>query len=213
MTEPPSGRRPLASRNTVWAQALARRMAATRITPNQISMAGMGFAALAGLCFWCAGHSDGALRIILLSLAAAGCQLRLICNLLDGMVAIEAGKQTPDGAFWNEFPDRVSDILILVGIGAGLGLASLGWAAACMAVLTAYTRELGRAVGAPADYRGPMAKPHRMAVVTLGALLSIFDPLWAGQGRVLTVVLWVVVLGAAATVLRRSLRLIRYLKG
>ena len=211
MTEP-QGRRPLASRNTAWAQSLARRFAATRLTPNQISMAGVGFAALAGLCLWGVGHSDGALRIILLSLAAAGCQLRLICNLLDGMVAIEAGKQTADGAFWNEFPDRVSDILIFVGLGLGVGVAALGWAAACIAVLTAYTRELGRAVGAAADYSGPMAKPQRMALVTAGALASVFDPLWAGQGVLLLGVLWVLCLGGAATVMRRARHLIAHLQ-
>ena len=90
--------------------------------------------------------------------AALFIQLRLLCNLFDGMVAIEGGLASKDGPFWNEFPDRVADILILVGAGLACGFVALGWAAACMAVLTAYVRELGRAVNVPADYRGPMAK-------------------------------------------------------
>jgi phosphatidylglycerophosphate synthase len=209
MTE---NRRPLASRETHWARSLTRWLAATSITPNQISMVSMLMAALAGVAFYLAGSADGILRVVMLILAALFCQLRLLCNLLDGMVAIEAGKSAGDGPFWNEFPDRVSDILIVVGLGYGVGHSTLGWAAASFCVLTAYVRELGRASGAPADFSGPMAKPHRMALITAAALVSCFDPLWNGQDRVLVAALWVVALGAAVTVLRRSANLVRYLR-
>ncbi|HET9538688.1 MAG TPA: CDP-alcohol phosphatidyltransferase family protein [Mesorhizobium sp.] len=209
MTE---NRRPLASRETHWARSLTRWLAATSITPNQISMVSMLMAALAGVAFYLAGGADGVLRVVLLVLAALFCQLRLLCNLLDGMLAIEAGKSAADGPFWNEFPDRVSDILIVVGLGYGVGHSTLGWAAASFCVLTAYVRELGRASGAPADFSGPMAKPHRMALITAAALVSCFDPLWNGQDRVLVAALWVVALGAAVTVLRRSANLVRYLR-
>lgn len=209
MTE--GSRRPLASRDTAWARAVTRRLAASRITPNQISIAGMGFAAMAGLGFWGAGATEGLARAFLLLLAAAGCQLRLLCNLFDGLLAVEAGRGTPDGAFWNEAPDRVSDALILTGLGYGLGLPALGWAAAALAILTAYLRELGRAIGLPADFSGPMAKPQRMAVLTGAALLSLAEPLWSGQGGLLAAALWLVALGAALTALRRSLRMIRAL--
>lgn len=206
-------RRPLASRDTGWARTLTRRIAATSITPNQISMASMAFAALSGAGFFLAGDAEGWLRPGLLVLAAVCCQLRLLCNLLDGMVAIEAGKQAPDGAFWNEFPDRIADMLILVGIGYGVGLPALGFAAAAFAILTAYVRELGRAAGQPADFSGPMAKPHRMAVITAAAALSLFEPFWNGHGEVLTAALWVVAVGAALTAVRRSVRLVRGLRG
>ncbi|MET0940618.1 MAG: CDP-alcohol phosphatidyltransferase family protein [Mesorhizobium sp.] len=209
MTE---NRRPLASRETHWARSLTRWLAATSITPNQISMVSMLMAALAAIAFYLAGSADGVLRVVLLILAALFCQLRLLCNLLDGMVAIEAGKSAGDGPFWNEFPDRVSDILIVLGLGYGVGHPALGWAAASFCVLTAYVRELGRASGAPADFSGPMAKPHRMALITAAALVSCFDPLWNGQDRVLGATLWVVALGAAVTVLRRSANLVRYLR-
>ena len=159
MTE---NRRPLASRETHWARSLTRWLAATSITPNQISMVSMLMAALAGVAFYLAGGADGVLRVVMLILAALFCQLRLLCNLLDGMVAIEAGKSAADGPFWNEFPDRVSDILIVVGLGYGVGHSTLGWAAASFCVLTAYVRELGRASGAPADFSRPngQAAPH-----------------------------------------------------
>ena len=209
----PDSRRPLGSRDTAWAQAFARRLAVSRVTPNQISMAGMGFAGLAGLAFWGAGQAEGALRVLLLVAAALGCQARLICNLMDGLVAVEGGKRTADGAFWNEFPDRVSDTLILIGVGYGCGLPVLGWAAAAIAVLTAYVRELGRANGLSADFCGPMAKPQRMAVLTGAAVLAVAEPLWGGQGGLLRAALWLVCLGSLATALRRAVRQVRALRG
>ncbi|SCB11677.1 CDP-alcohol phosphatidyltransferase family protein [Rhizobium hainanense] len=206
-------RRPLASRNTRWAQTLARRMTMLSVTPNQISQASMAMAALAGASFWLSGVAGSSgTRVALLILAALFCQLRLLCNLLDGMVAVEGGKGEADGPFWNEFPDRVADILIFAGIGYGIAMPGLGWAAAALAVLTAYVRELGRATGNPSDFGGPMAKQHRMAVATAAALLSIVEALWSGGSWVLTIALWVVAVGSAVTVLRRAGNLIGHLK-
>lgn len=199
-------RRPLASRNTRWAQTIARRLAAMAITPNQISQASMAAAALAGLAFWLTSETQDGLRSLLFMAAALFCQLRLLCNLFDGMVAVEGGKGAPDGPFWNEFPDRVADLFILVGAGYGIGLPALGFAAGAFAVLTAYVRELGRANGAPSDFSGPMAKQHRMAAITLAAVVSAFEGLWLGDGEVLLAALVIVALGAALTALRRTRR-------
>src|SRR3954454_15611137 len=198
-------RRPLSSRDTPWARTLARRVAATSITPNQISQASMLAAGLAGASFWLSGFSADWTRALLLIAAAVFCQLRLLCNLLDGMVAIEGGKSAADGPFWNEWPDRVADLLILAGAGYGVGLPGLGWAAAALAIFTAYVRELGRANGLPSDFSGPMAKQHRMAVISLAAVLCVFEPLWSGRNQILTAALWIVAAGAVVTVLRRSL--------
>lgn len=207
-----SDRRPLASRDTGWARGIARRLSASGITPNQISMASMAMAAVAGAAFWLAGSAVSGPRTALLLAAALFCQLRLLCNLFDGMVAIEGGKQEADGPFWNEFPDRVADILILTGVGYGIGVPALGWAAAAFAVLTAYTRELGRNCGLPADFSGPMAKQHRMATITAAALLSLLEPLWRGQGEVLVIALWLIAVGAAVTALRRAANIVRGLR-
>lgn len=205
-----SNRRPLASRQSGWAARVSRWLSSTPVTPNQISMAGMGAALLAGLCFWAAGASEW--RWVFLLLAALGCQMRLLCNLFDGMVAIEAGRAAPDGGFWNEFPDRVSDLLILMGAALGIGEPALGWAAVSFAFLTAYVRELGVNCGLATDFAGPMAKQHRMAVISAGAVLSLAEPLWDGRGQVLTVALWIVAIGAGITALRRAWRLVAALR-
>ncbi|HBQ35865.1 MAG TPA: CDP-diacylglycerol--glycerol-3-phosphate 3-phosphatidyltransferase [Rhodobacteraceae bacterium] len=199
-------RRPLASRNTGWAKKITQRLAQTSITPNQISIASMIAAAIAGLLFFMGGQTDGFLRVTGLLGAALFCQLRLICNLLDGMVAVEAGKGSSDGAFWNEMPDRVSDVLILAGIGYAIGDPALGWATASFAVMTAYVRELGRASGRFADFCGPMAKPHRMATATFGAIIAVFLP----DYPILEITIWIILTGTIITVFRRSARLLQW---
>ena len=194
-------RRPLASRDTNWARATARWLTTKNVTPNGISIAAMGFALIGGAAFWASSHWTW-LAII----GALMCQARLLCNLFDGMVAVEGGKGTKDGPFWNEAPDRVSDLLLIGGAGLGAGVPALGFAAAALAVLTAYLRELGRAEGLPPDFGGPMAKPQRMAVLTLAGVVAVIWPpavMWA---------LWVIVLGAALTIALRSGRMIRALK-
>ena len=79
-------RRPLASRSSGWAQYLATRLTTSRVTPNQISVLSIAWAVLGGaLLVWSPGWPA--------FIACAVCvQLRLLCNLLDGMVAIEGGK-------------------------------------------------------------------------------------------------------------------------
>ena len=211
MTEQ-DARRPIAARNTGWSKRVASFLSRSGITPNQISVASMVFAAIAGGLLFASANAEGLLRAGLLLGAAIACQMRLLCNLFDGMVAIEGGLASKDGPFWNEFPDRVADILILVGAGLACGFVALGWAAACMAVLTAYVRELGRAVNVPADYRGPMAKQHRMAALTLGIVVTVFEPFWGWDGQALQVALLVITLGAAVTSLRRAAMLVKRLK-
>ncbi len=197
-------RRQLKSRDTGWAQAITRRLAETEITPNQISIASVGFAALAGLCFAATALTDGALGFFLLLAGALFVQVRLLCNLFDGMVAVEAGKGDATGSFWNEVPDRPADIFILVGFGIGAGIAWLGWAAAVLAVLIAYLRAFAGSLGQEASYSGPMAKQHRMAAVTVAAVGAVFLSAFIDAALILKFALWLIVLGELVTVLRRS---------
>lgn len=206
-------RRPLSSRNTRWARSIARWLAARAITPNHISQASMVAAAAAGACFWFAGSRVGFPAALLFLAAALFCQVRLLCNLFDGMVAVEGGKAEADGPFWNEFPDRIADVLILAGAGYGIGLPALGWSAAAFAVLTAYVRELGHANGLPSDFSGPMAKQHRMATMTAAAVLAAIAVAWQWQWGIIEGALWIVAVGAALTALGRARKLVRRLRG
>ncbi|KGJ06834.1 Phosphatidylglycerophosphate synthase [Paracoccus halophilus] len=207
-----SGRRPIASRNTKWAAHVTDRLVQLRVAPNHISVASLIAALLSGAAFALSPATGPGWGAALLVLGAALCQLRLLCNLFDGLVAVEGGLGTPDGAFWNEIPDRLSDLLILAGFGMAAGAPALGLLAAALAILTAYLREFGRASGFEPDFSGPGAKSHRMAVVIAGALLQA-GALIAGSGwPVASWALWLVVLLAGLTGARRSLHVLRGLR-
>ena len=188
-----------------------------RIGPNVISLASIGFAALAGLALWATAAAGTALQPVLWLLAATGIQLRLLCNLLDGMVAVEGGRGSKSGEVFNDAPDRLADLLILVAAGYALPWpawgGALGWVAATLAVLTAYVRVLGRALGRPQDFCGPMAKQHRMAVLTAACLGAIAESLLFGNhGWALGAGLAVIAVGSALTIGRRLVRLVRALE-
>lgn len=206
--KPEVDRRPIAARKSGWAAAGTRVLLRSGLSPNQISILSMVFAAAAAAAF----HWGGA-TVFGLLLAALCCQMRLLCNLFDGLVAVEGGKGAPDGPFWNEAPDRVSDALILTGLGLAAGRADLGLAAAALAIATAYLRELGRANGLGNDFCGPFAKPQRMAVVTAAAVLQAGALLMAEPLPILLWALWLLILGTGLTVLRRAWRQIRRLRG
>ena len=213
MTTDLENRRPLKTRSASWARAAAARLAKANVSPDAISCASVACAVLGGSLLMLAGGLGPAGRAAALIGAALCIQLRLLCNLLDGLVAVEHGKATPAGPLWNELPDRVADVLFLVGAGygartAGLhGAEAVGWLAAVLAVTTAYVRELGRGLGQPADFSGPMAKPHRMAALTIACLISLFEPIWGGNGQLMFAALAIIAVGTLITVVRRTRRL------
>ena len=169
-------RRPIAARQTSWAVRLAESLARSGITPNAISVWGMIFGIGAGLAL--ASTRTGIL-VPLGWLGGAGLvALRLLANMLDGMVAERQKSHSALGSLFNELPDRVSDAATLVGFGYALHSSpELGWLAALLAVLTAYLRAQLVVSGAPQDFGGPMAKPHRMAVIIAASILMAVVPL------------------------------------
>jgi phosphatidylglycerophosphate synthase len=199
-------RRPLQSRSSGWARWLAARLTATPITPNQISLLSIAWAALGGgLLSWSPGWPA--------FIAAAACvQLRLLCNLLDGMVAVEGGKSTAEGALYNELPDRLSDPLFLVPLGYAAGAPWLGWLAGLLAVLTAYIRVLGGALGQAQDFGGILPKQRRMAVLTVALLVAaVEDGLWGSRLSLLLAAI-VIALGSLATCVSRTIGIAERLK-
>jgi phosphatidylglycerophosphate synthase len=201
---PPAARRPLKTRGSSTVRRLAGGLATRGVAPNAISMLSVGFAAVTALCFVSLHATDAdVLRAALLLAAAGTIQLRLLCNLLDGLVAIEGGRRSATGELFNELPDRVSDVVALVAAGYAVtwvGWApELAWAAALAAVLTAYVRVLGGSLGLAQDFSGPLAKPHRMALLTAACAGSLAELAVGFEGRVLTVALGLVLAGSLIT--------------
>ena len=163
-------------------------------------------AVLAGLAFAATRWAVEAAAILWFG-GAVLVQLRLAANMFDGMVALARSIPSPVGELYNEIPDRLSDSAVLIGAGFAGGNWGLGVAAALAAMGTAYVRAAGKAAGAPNDFSGPMAKPHRMFLMTALALWSSlapreWQPTMAGL-ELPSIALIVVTLGCVFTMLRR----------
>jgi len=202
-------RRPIRSRDSLWAMAVTRALVRLDVPANAISLASVVFAAAAAVFLVTAGGKDFDAPLLLV-LAALMILLRLLCNMFDGMVAVEGGLASKSGALFNELPDRVADVLILLGAGYGLGLdfygPTLGWAASVLAILTAYVRAFGTSLGMAPDFRGPMAKPHRMQLLIAASLVAAVVPLADADPRyVVAAALALIVVGAVITVIRRTI--------
>lgn len=207
-TDRPSERRPIASRDLPVFRALAAALARARVSANAISAFGLLCGCAAGAAFAATARAPDAERWLWLG-GAALVQLRLLCNLLDGMVAVARGTASPVGELWNDVPDRVSDVATLLGLGAAAGSdPRLGFGAACVALFVAYVRVIGAAAGARHQWCGPMAKAHRMFAVTVTALyLALAPAAWQpGFGLARAALLVITALGLA-TALRRLLRI------
>ncbi|HYM74533.1 MAG TPA: CDP-alcohol phosphatidyltransferase family protein [Candidatus Dormibacteraeota bacterium] len=209
-------RRPLKTRQRAWAQGLARVLTRAGVAPNAISLASLVFAIGAGICLGLTSRATLIPHAALFLIAAACIQLRLLCNMLDGLVAIEGGRKTIYGEIFNDMPDRFADVVILVG--AGYSITSfawgreLGWLAAVLAVITAYIRLLGASLGTPQYFLGPMAKPHRMALLTAACVFSVFEGNFRFNGQGMRLALIVMVAGMCVTGIRRTSRIIADLK-
>ena len=216
MTEVVAARRPIKARDSKWAAQVASFLARCGIKPNVISVFSAIFAGLGGLALALSQRVPAWGGAALFVAAAICIQLRLLCNLFDGMVAIEGGFKTKSGEVYNELPDRFADVFVLVGAGyAACAFScgpSLGWLAAVLALGTAYVRALGASAGAGQCFLGPMAKQHRMAVMTVASLLSAILVFWGFSGFVMLVALAVVVAGAAITIIRRACWVVRALE-
>jgi phosphatidylglycerophosphate synthase len=220
MQEAPSpaiDRRPIATRNRKWAQDATAWLASRKVSPNAISIAGMCACIVAGCAL---GITSIVNYRILWLIAAAGAQLRLTANMLDGMVAIASTRTTKTGELYNEVPDRVSDAAVFIGAGlAWSGNTTLGYIATILAIFTAYVRAAGKIAGAPNEFCGPMAKQHRMLVITLVCLFAALTPrswqfitCYDLQIGVMTLGLLIIIAGSIITVIRRLARISRALK-
>lgn len=144
------------------------RLAARRVTPNQVTVAALGVSLLAALCI-----AGGRLRLgaLVLLLAAVG-------DLLDGMLARQSGQATPFGAFFDSTLDRIGEGAILAALAyqfavtgqpAGVAVTVL---ALLGSLLVSYTRARAEALGVDCKV-GLMSRAERVALLVVGLLLGL----------------------------------------
>jgi phosphatidylglycerophosphate synthase len=137
--------------------------------------------------------------------------LRLLCNLFDGMVAVEHNKKSPNGILYNDVTDRFSDAFLIVPAGyvaGGFGV-ELAWLAALLAVATAYVRWIGVYKSGEHYFSGPAAKPHRMFVLMAAAAISLAVQHLGYAPMVFLVALMVMNVLLAVTIVNRLCKIAR----
>jgi phosphatidylglycerophosphate synthase len=200
----PSSRRPIAAVFRQTAGAAVRFCVRHGIHPDAISYLSIVAALIAAICFWKSGT-----RHWLLIIAPIFCYLRLWLNMLDGLVAFGAGKASRRGEIMNDLPDRISDVVIFVGVAhSGLMKPLIGYWAAIFSVLTSYVGLFGQALGVQREFGGMMSKPWRMVALHIGAWLTFF--LAPQSSETFTILDWtclIVIAGCVETIVVRLKRI------
>ena len=168
-----SERRPLKTRSAAWAQRLAALLARRRVSPNAISVTGLGFALVGGALLLAVSRSAH-------SRVARPARGR---GLYSTAAALQHARWLGRGGRARAFKGRRA-LQRTARSRGGHGVArhrrvmprdavELGWFAAALALLTAYLRAFGGSLGQPADFRGPGAKPQRMFWLSVGCLCRV----------------------------------------
>lgn len=148
-------------------------LARTRITPNQLTAAGVTLCATGAVLVYFEYRDEllfywaGALVFVVGS----------ILDILDGALARAGGKQTPFGAFIDSTTDRASEAFMLGSVGLvfmrhehELALA-LTIAAIAGSFLVSYTRARAEALNLKGDV-GIGSRAERVVVITAGLALA-----------------------------------------
>jgi phosphatidylglycerophosphate synthase len=210
-------RRPIKMRDSHWSQDAAAVLVKGGVTPNQVSVMSTVFAAIGSVLLiatsaMAAPPSTKALAFFVTALLI---MLRLTCNLLDGLMAVEYKQATKCGDLFNELPDRFSDSVLLVAAGyatncgeIGIGL---GWLCALLALTTAYLRAFAARYSSSQDYSGPMAKQQRMYSLMFGLVIAGVQLVITGGHLALLCTLTTMAIGTTITCVRRTMNLARQL--
>jgi phosphatidylglycerophosphate synthase len=209
----PTSQRPIAQIFRRTAKGATNLCVRLGIPPDAISYLSIVAALAAALCFWKSGRNAW-----LLIIAPLFCYLRLWFNMLDGMVAVAAGKASARGEIVNDLPDRISDVIIFVGVAhSNLMNPLIGYWTAILSLFTAYVGLLGQAIKGRREFSGIMSKPWRMVALSLGAWAMF---VYRSQGELddfgrLTILDWtclVIIGGCLETIIVRLKRILTALQ-
>ena len=184
---------------------LVDRLSRAGVTPDQVTLAAVPVAILAGACLL-ASPSVPALLLAVPALAG----VRILLNLVDGNMARRTGTIHARGELYNEVGDRLADIAFLAPVawlpGAMPHVVLLG---VMTGVMASYVGITAKAAGGERIYRGILSKPGRMALLCVTCVVAFFlgpddTRPWLAFGPLL-------LLGTSLTLLERIVVAIRRL--
>jgi CDP-diacylglycerol--glycerol-3-phosphate 3-phosphatidyltransferase len=142
-----------------------------QIRPDVFTYGALVLSLIASLAFWRAGVHRAWLWLV------PPCVLiRLLFNLMDGLVARELRLADAWGEVKNEFGDRIADTAIFLGLGFGGYTNKLLLALAIALILcVSYLGLLGKVLGGARVYAGMFGKGDRMISLALFTLYPLFS--------------------------------------
>jgi len=168
-------------RYTTGARRLATQsvtgLARTRVTPNALTLAGVGLCILGAVLVWFEYRSE----LLFFWLGAAVFLVGSILDILDGALARAGGKSTPFGGFLDSTFDRLGEAFMLGAIALVFARDGLDWAIALAftslagSFLVSYTRAKAEIMGLKGDI-GFGGRAERVVVLVAGL---VFAP-WGG---------------------------------
>ena len=184
---------------------LVDRLAAAGVRPDQVTLAAVPVAVVAGGCLLLSPDVPILLLVVPMLIV-----VRIVLNLIDGNMARRTGQIHPRGELYNEVGDRLADIAFLAPVaflpGASPQLVLLG---VLTGVMASYVGITAKAAGGERIYRGILSKPGRMALLAACCVVAFVlgqadTRAWAAFGPLL-------LLGTALTALERIVVAIRRL--
>jgi len=187
---------------TTGARGLASRamngLAQTRLTPNQLTVAGVSLCLGASVVVYFEYRHE----LLFFWVGAAAFIVGSILDILDGALARAGDKATPFGAFVDSTTDRMGEAAMLGAIGLvlirdGHEFALGGtFAAVAGSFLVSYTRARAEALGLRGDV-GISSRAERVVIISAGLVLAPWGALpWA---------IYILAASAWVTVLQRVL--------
>jgi archaetidylinositol phosphate synthase len=160
------GLRPLADRMITPVVAGSKRAG---LTPNAVSVLALLAAVGAAGSFTFAGETRLAYLLGALLVACNG-----VLDLLDGALARELDRSSEAGDLLDHVLDRYADIVVVVGLAAGVDRFALGLAAVTGVVMTSYLGTQAQAVGLDRVYGGLLGRADRLVLVGVVTTVAAF---------------------------------------
>ena len=161
----------LRNKSKAIAEPFASVAVSARITPNQLSVLSLFFAA-ASAVFYCL-PSFSSSKGIFLFMAALMVFLNALTDLVDGALARMTGSADIKGDFLDHVIDRYADILILSGIVfAGYAPWPVGLLAVSGVLLTSYIGTQAQAINFERYYGGMMGRADRLTAIIIATFAN-----------------------------------------
>jgi CDP-diacylglycerol--glycerol-3-phosphate 3-phosphatidyltransferase len=151
-------------------EVMRNRLIESRLTPNAISLTGLGLCIVAAVLVAERQFVLGGLAFIIGS----------ICDTLDGRYSRMSGKGTPFGAFLDSTLDRIEEGIVLTTVAAYFASKDMQFAVgACVvavlaSLMVSYTRARAEALGVECKV-GIATRAVRVVILGAGLLLADWD--------------------------------------